>query len=225
MPASGGQGGPTRTTLSSVSPHKPTPPNTHPGPQPSARLGTGTWATPASHTYSWRRAPGSDRLHWPGGAPPRPTAPAGRQCLGAGPSLPLPRRPISAAARGSPRLRLARVGAVSPARGAGAGVNEVEAIPPPPRLPPRPARPAPRAPSPAPASGSAGCALHRTLASRTQRSGPRWPSAARCPSASWRGRTCPPRTCERGRGGNLNFPEGRCSLRLTFPGSTRPAHK
>lgn len=74
----------------------------------------------------------------------------------------------------------------------------------------------------------AGCALHRTLASDSPRPGPRvadprWPSAVRCPSASWKGRTCPPRTCERGRGWEPQLSgEGRCPLCLTFPGSPRP---
>lgn len=112
--------------------------------------------------------------------------------------------------------------------GRGRGVNEVEAIPPPPRLPPAPgaARP-PRRPVPSPPAGP----LHPILASGSPGPGPRvvdprWPSAARCPSASWRGRTCPPRTCERCRAwGPQLSGEGRCPLSLTFLGSTRPAHK
>lgn len=143
---------------------------------------------------------------------PRPTAPR------RGP-LPYPSRwPINAAARAGPAHPGESQPAIgtpsAPTRGAGVGVNEMEAIPPPPRLPSPPCAarplglPVQRLPT--------GYRLHPTLASDYPRPGPRiadrrWPSAARCPSASWRGRTCQPRTCERcGVWEPQLYGEGRC---------------
>lgn len=66
---------------------------------------------------------------WRGTA--RPTAPAGRQCLSEAPPA-----PQAANKRRSPNQSRQLIGppvSSVPARGAGAGVNEVEAIPPPPR--------------------------------------------------------------------------------------------
>lgn len=144
----------------------PTPPNT---PMPTAPAPWGWHSGHARRPHvPVAQATGAQILAWRG--TPRPTAPAGRQCLRGGPAPPRPRRPISAAARTSPSRRLARPCAVSPARGAGAGVNEVEAIPPPPVTAPPPPRP-PRSDAARPLGAQssscppAGCALRRTLAS------------------------------------------------------------
>lgn len=120
---------------------------------------------------------------------------------------------------GEPRPPIGPLGAVSPHVGRGrgrGGVNGVDAIPRP-HPPPRPARPAPRGAQSRSSRSArpppARCPLPaaRDSCVRLPGAGPhgahlRWPSAARCPSASWRGRTCLPRTCERSLGGSPNFP-------------------
>lgn len=201
-----------------------------PIPRCSVLLGTRARTTPTAHTHPRPRPRGPDSPPAPPGAPrwshragsarspasvsasaqaPPLTPQTANEFRGPGRPRPTP---------GNPGRRLADPGAVYPHVGRGWGERSGSETPPPPPRPRLPPRPAPRG-----AQSSTRRPPPRTPVSGSPRAGtPRWPSAARCTSASWRGRTCPPRTCERGQGWEPQLSgEGHCPPgRLTFPGST-----